>query len=348
MSEDVAKKLDDLIDEQEPEQETPEPEQTEEQEQEPEQEPAEESAEEEFDQAEFLEKMMDKAEGAEPEAKEEAPNADPVEAKETPAKDEAKGEEDEDAEILNAIPSERGKERIRTLLRQGRESRAQVEAFQRTVQESGLDQESFANLLTITKLCSSSNAQDVERGLAGLEAVRTQLYTMLGREAPGVDLLKGHADLQSRVDDLSMTREDALTLAKARQLQAEQDRQRLAAEKQQQEMEAYKSRVDAFQSKATAMFAGKQNELDFNAKVQIMSEHFKKPGALERFVRDVPPEQWLSTLEYMYDTIQAPKAAPAPSPIAGVNHMRTGYRSRGIEEFDPEKSVANIMDSMGL
>lgn len=304
---------------------------------------------EDFDQASFLEKMMGEGEKEEdPKPDEEKKDPEPAKVEDPKADEKPKTQDEEDADLLNAIPSERGKERIRTLLRQGRESKQQVEAFQRTVQESGLDQESFTNLLTITKLCSSSNPEEVERGLAGLEAVRTNLYQMLGREAPGVDLLKGHDDLKAKVDDLAMTRDDALALAKARQFQQEQARQRQQMEAQAREAAAYKAKVDDFQTKANAVFASKAKDLDFNAKIEIMGKHFQKPGMVEKFVRDVPPEQWLSTLEYMYDSIQAPKAAPTPTPIAGMNHKRTGYRSRGNEKYDPEKSVASIMESMGL
>lgn len=307
----------------------------------------------EFDQHDFLEKLMADKEVEEEkpveEVKEEPKPEEEPKAEEKPQEEEKpKTQDEEDADLLNAIPSERGKERIRHLLRQGRESRAQVEAFERTVRESGLDQESFNNLLTITKLCSSNSQEDIERGLAALETVRNNLYTSLGREAPGVDLLKGHDDLKQKVDDLAMTRDDALALVKARQFQQEQERKRQEMETQAREAAAYKAKVDDFTTKANAVFAGKAADLDFDAKVAILGKHFQKPGEVERFVREVPPEQWLSTLEYMYDSIQAPKAAPTPTPIAGVNQKRTGYRSRGNERFDPEKSVASIMESMGL
>lgn len=346
----IDEKLDEMIEtNDQPEEQVEEQEPVETEDEAPEQEQSEEQ--EPFDQADFIEKMIDKAEEPAEEPKEDKADVGAEKAEEKPSEDapEApKTEEDEEADLLKAIPSERGKERIRHLLRQGRESRAQVEAFQRTVQESGLDAESFTNLLTITKLCSSSNPADIEKGLAGLESVRANLYQMLGREAPGIDLLSGHDDLKSKVDDLVMTRDDALTLARARQLQQEQDRQRKEQEARNQEMAAYKKKVDDFQTNANAVFARKASDLDFNDKVAIMSEHFKQPGQLERFVRDVPPEQWVSTLEYMYDSIRAPKPAATPTPIAGVNHKRTGYRSRGNEAFDPETSVSNIMESMGL
>lgn len=344
----LEEKLDELIEEKDDE--VVEPVETEEDNQVEEPDEKEEGGDEPFDQAEFLKKLMNEGED---ETKEEEKTEEPK-VEETPKEEEKKveeapkTEEEEDADLLNAIPSERGKERIRTLLRQGRESKQQVEAFQRTVQESGLDQESFGNLLMITKLCSSSNQEDVERGLAALEAVRNNLYTSLGREAPGVDLLKGHDDLKAKVEDLAMTREDALALAKARQFQQEQERARQQQEEQAKEMAAYKAKVDDFQVKANAVFASKAKDLDFNAKIQIMGKHFQKPGQVERFVREVPPEQWLSTLEYMYDSIQAPKPTPKPTPIAGVSHKRTGFRSRTDGSFDPEKSVASIMDSMGL
>ena len=300
-----------------------------------------------FDQSKFLEGLLnEESKEVEDEPKTEEPKVEEPKAPEVEAK--PKTPEEEDADLVSAIPSERGKERIQTLLRQGREHKAEVESYRRTIQESGLDQESFNNLLTITKLVSSGSPEEIERGLAALETVRGNLYKSLGREAPGVDLLNGHDDLKSKVDDMSMTREDALAIAKARQFQQEEARKRQQFEMAQRDAQVYKAKVDTFQQQAMTVFASKAKELDYEVKIKALTSHFAQPGVVERFVREVPPEQWLSTLEFMYNGIAAPKAAPKPSPIAGATAKSIGVRSRSTDKYDPEKSLQSMMESMGL
>ena len=288
-------------------------------------------------------------------SKEEEPAAKQPEA---PAKEEkpeeqpkpAASPEQEEAELVKAIPSERGRKRMTQLLREGREARTNLDSFRRVVSDSGLDQESFGNLLTITKLCSSANPQDLDRGLKMLEDVRTALYRQVGREAPGVDLLAGQSDLQERVKAMGISREDALAIARGRQAEAAQKAQYEAARQEQAEQAAFMAKLDNFKQVTTQAFAAHQNDLDFNERIAVLQKRFT-PQEIIRFAREVPPEQWGPTLMYYYDMagdmVQKPAAQPRPNVIAGRPSRAAGARVNAKVAATPE-GIAARMEELGL
>ena len=288
--------------------------------------------------------------------KEVAPAAEPKPAE--PAKEAkpeeqpkpAASQEQEEAELVKSIPSERGRKRMTQLLREGREARTNLDSFRRVVSDSGLDQESFGNLLTITKLCSSANPQDLDRGLKMLEDVRTALYRQVGREAPGVDLLAGQSDLQERVKAMGISREDALAIARGRQAEAAQKAQYEAARQEQAEQAAFMAKLDNFKQVTTQAFAAHQNDLDFNERIAVLQKRFT-PQEIIRFARDVPPEQWGPTLMYYYDMagdmVQKPAAQPRPNVIAGRPSRAAGSRVNAKVAATPE-GIAARMEELGL
>lgn len=293
------------------------------------------------------------AEGNQPKEEEPAAKQPEVPAKEEKPEEQPKlaaSPEQEEAELVKAIPSERGRKRMTQLLREGREARTNLDSFRRVVSDSGLDQESFGNLLTITKLCSSANPQDLDRGLKMLEDVRTALYRQVGREAPGVDLLAGQSDLQERVKAMGISREDALAIARGRQAEAAQKAQYEAAQQEQAEQAAFMAKLDNFKQVTTQAFAAHQNDLDFNERIAVLQKRFT-PQEIIRFAREVPPEQWGPTLMYYYDMagdmVQRPAAQPRPNVIAGRPSRAAGARVNAKVAATPE-GIAARMEELGL
>lgn len=293
------------------------------------------------------------AEGNQPKEEEPAAKQSEVPAKEEKPEEQPKpaaSPEQEEAELVKAIPSERGRKRMTQLLREGREARTNLDSFRRVVSDSGLDQESFGNLLTITKLCSSANPQDLDRGLKMLEDVRTALYRQVGREAPGVDLLAGQSDLQERVKAMGISREDALAIARGRQAEADQKAQYEAARQEQAEQAAFMAKLDNFKQVTTQAFAAHQNDLDFNERIAVLQKRFT-PQEIIRFAREVPPEQWGPTLMYYYDMagdmVQRPAAQPRPNVIAGRPSRAAGARVNAKVAATPE-GIAARMEELGL
>lgn len=293
------------------------------------------------------------AEGNQPKEEEPVAKQPEVPAKEEKPEEQPKpaaSPEQEEAELVKAIPSERGRKRMTQLLREGREARTNLDSFRRVVSDSGLDQESFGNLLTITKLCSSANPQDLDRGLKMLEDVRTALYRQVGREAPGVDLLAGQSDLQERVKAMGISREDALAIARGRQAEADQKAQYEAARQEQAEQAAFMAKLDNFKQVTTQAFAAHQNDLDFNERIAVLQKRFT-PQEIIRFAREVPPEQWGPTLMYYYDMagdmVQRPAAQPRPNVIAGRPSRAAGARVNAKVAATPE-GIAARMEELGL
>jgi hypothetical protein len=253
--------------------------------------------------------------------------------------------EQEEAELIRAIPSDRGRARISQLLSQGRQARSSLAAVQRLVSDSGLDQESLTSLLTIAKNVSSKDPQALEEGLRQLEAVRANLYRQVGREAPGVDLVARYSDLQKRVTEMGMRREDALEIAKARQI--EEQRKAFAQQEalMRQERVAFEGKIQRFQQQTVAAFQARQNDPQFEAKIEILKGHFT-PEKIQEFVRSIPPEQWMDSILYLYDNAN-PVVRKPNNFIAGRPSRNAGVKAGVTAPGTPDGIAARIAQ-MGL
>lgn len=105
----------------------------------------------------------------------------------------------DEAELLAGIKSERGKERIRSILGERKQLKNDLAEIQNLVLSTGMKPDEFAQSLEFGRLVNSGNEADLRVALEMLEGTRAQLYASLGVEAPGVDLLAEHADLKEAV-----------------------------------------------------------------------------------------------------------------------------------------------------
>ena len=261
---------------------------------------------------------------------------------ESDKKDEPEKEPTEE-ELLVGVNSERGRERLGKLLAEGRQTRETLQAMQRTISSSGLDRESFANLLEISRLVSSNDPADIEKGLKAFEDVRTRMYQALGREAPGVDVISQYPDLVEKVKAMGMSREDALTVIQARQAK-EAEKQRYAAQRAQQ---AELGRIQQFGNQVQQVFAARSKEADFDAKIEVLKKHFSRPGVVQDFVARNAPENWSQALMFMYDNIPLPAQHSAPGPITQNRARTAGIRVTPIQGGSPA-SIEERIREMGL
>lgn len=253
--------------------------------------------------------------------------------------------EQEEAELVRSIPSERGRTRITQLLSQGRQARSSLASIQRLVSDSGLDQESLSVLLNISKAISSGNPAAVSQGLQQFERVRANLYRQVGQEAPGVDLIARYNDLQKRVTEMGMKREDALEIAKARQIE---ENQRAYAQQEAQmraERQQFEGNIRNFQQQTLAAFAARQNDPDFEARIEVMKKHFTQER-IQEFVKRVPPERWMDSILYIYDNTN-PAPRKANNVITGRPSRAAGVKTNGTVPASRE-GIAARMAQMGL
>jgi hypothetical protein len=164
-------------------------------------------------------------------------------------------------------------------------------------------------------------------------------------EAPGVDLLQGHDDLKQAVDNMEITRERAVELAKYRKQQQEvQQRQQVERQTVQQRQEFQQQVQQAAQS-MEAYLQTRAQEIDHPARMKVITEHFKNPANLQKFVSTYRPDQWADTIRLMYDGIHIPRSAASPQPIRSRPATLGAPAPNASAPID---RIAQRMESMGL
>lgn len=297
-----------------------------------------------------LDKDPEPADEEPSDSKDENDSDDAKKGEDKPASDKPKTEEEEEAEVLAGVKTERGKERLQKMLAERKQARTQLEQLQGFIRNSGLDMDAFSNLMAIARMVSSPDPETQSKGLMALDSVRSELYKQIGKEAPGVDLLDGFDDLKKKVDAMELSREDALSIAKGRAVEMRQ-----AEEMKQKQLIAQEhQRLQSFGDTAIKAFQQRSNDPFFSAKVDEIQKYFSKPGMIEQFVRTTPPERWVDSLLWLYDRVQPPAgsaARPAPvstgTPITTQRARSTGNRvPQGLQ--DNADGIMKLMESMGL
>lgn len=297
-----------------------------------------------------------------------APAAAPAENKDAPAADPAapatppaaKTPEQEEAELLDGVKSERGKERIREKLAELRETSAarkelegDLTEFRTMVLEAYQDPQDFARALEFGRLVGAGDDASLRTALGMLDEQRAALALRLGVDAPGVDPLAEFPDLKQAVEDMAITREKAIELAKYKHRDKQQTQQRQAAQQQQQErqqsQQQHEQEITALTEKATAYFTTRSKEVDYPAKMDAIKAYFGKPENVQNFVQSFRPDQWLGQFQFMYDNI---RTAPAPRPSAQNQPLRSRPAAMGAPAANPNASlsdrIASHLDSMGI
>lgn len=286
-----------------------------------------------------------------------APTPTEAPAGDKPAEEEAKAEEQkpeepktpeqEEAELLDGVKSERGKERIQKVFSERKALEAELGEIRTIIQSTKMTPDQFAQTLEFGRLVNSGNEADLRVALEMVEQQRAMLYQQLGVEAPGIDLLAGHDDLKSAVDNMEITRERALELAKLRKAEAERMQKTQAQQQSQQATQQFQQTVQTAAQQMEAYLSTRANEVDHQARMKVISDHFRNPANLQQFVNTYQPEQWTSTIKFMYDNIQVPKATPQRDP----QPLRSRPAALGTPSpagSNPIDRIASHIDNMGL
>lgn len=142
-----------------------------------------------------------------------------------------------------------------------------------------------------------------------------------------------------------MDRKDALEIARARQLEAQQRQQAST----QLLLVQQKQMLDGFGQQCMAAFRARQNDVDFEAKVQALQDYFSKPGAIQNFVSTHSPETFTQGLLWLYDNCGGASIRPAstqPTPIT-QNRVRSMGRPAPVAAASPDGIEAR-MKQLGL
>ncbi len=297
--------------------------------------------------AAMLDELTDDPNQVKTETKPAAAETKPAEAATNPADPETPpNAEQEESELLEGVKSERGRERIKQVFAERKQLESDITEFRELVKSTGMSPQEFAQTLEFGRLINSGDEKNLRVALEMIEGQRSMLYQKLGVEAPGVDLLAGHDDLKASVENMEITREKAVELAKYRKQQQEVAQRQQLQQQTQQSQQQFQQQVHQAAGAMEAYLDTRKNEVDHTARMKVIGDHFRNPTNLQKFVETYRPEQWAATIQMMYDNIQVPKpAAPGPQPIRSRPAMLGTPATNAATPID---RIAQRMESMGI
>lgn len=192
-----------------------------------------------------------------------------------------------------------------------------VEPFRKALQENGIVKEQFDQAASVIGMM---NRGDLEGALKELDEQRRLLSLAMGKPIPGVDALSGYPDLRTKVDQMQITEEDALEIARTRSqestrqtlMQREQEKtqqQEQQRKSQEQEQQAWTEGLNAVDKFTSEM---KKSDIDFAA---IEAKLLPRIPAL---IQGVPPAQWAEKVKNLYELIKETAGSTRSSTSSGV------------------------------
>lgn len=192
----------------------------------------------------------------------------------------------------------------------------QVSYVRDTFQQHGIQREQFEQA---TQVIGALNRGDFAAAQQMLTEQLRQVSLMTGQTMPGVDALSDFPDLRQKVDQLQISEQDAMEVARLRASQSavqghyQQERQqRLASEQQQQTFNTARAGVDAWVKDMAA------KDLDW----PVIEEQLLPD--LKGLLADVPPGAWVNVLQAQYNVLKRASTAfrRTAAPVAAINPLR--------------------------
>ena len=260
---------------------------------------------------------------AEDESEEEVPDQVEEDSK-SEEKPEVEDEADDDVYSEPAGLKPKAQERFRSLVEDNKtkterldQAEFALKEIHKTVSESHMTPEEFGYLIDYGRMAVSKKPEELEYALQTAQNEIIRISQLLGKEVPGVDLLADQPELQKRVDDYELSRDDALRIAKSerelagyKQVQTQQRDQQQVATKQQDVQQQSLDQVRAYMSKM------KSTDINFSAKEARLVDQAAKVR------QNYPPEQWPTIIQDLYETMSVDSSAQkqnlktsAPTPM---------------------------------
>ncbi|PPA76483.1 hypothetical protein C4E15_06725 [Achromobacter spanius] len=278
--------------------------------------------------------------GAQPPAGAAAPAPQPPAQARTP--------EQEDADLLAGIKSERGRARVQKIIEARNEAEGGLSAVREMVQAAGMTTETFGQHIEFSRLANSNDPQDLQRAAQMLEQTRADLYRKLGQDAPGVDALSDFPDLAQQVQNLLMPRETALEVARLRRDNQAVQAQRQQHQQAEQETQQFQQAVAQAQQSLESYVQTRAHEIDHPARMKALETYFADPRKLQEFATTYQPNQWPAAIRMLYDNVQVAQQQRRP-PAAPIS-SRAGALGRpavASGQSAPERLMSTI-DNLGI
>lgn len=212
-----------------------------------------------------------------------------------------------------------------------------AQQWQETIASTGATPEQFGSSLQYLSLVNSGSPESLQQAYDLLSGELANLGKLIGREVPGAyDPLADHPDLQQRVEDRMIDREDALEIAQARQQRAlsQASSQRTTqATSDQADLQAHLNEVQAFgaQMRASDPLA--------NAKLQAIAPLVK------RVVGNLPRSEWVGAIRDAYAAAVVAPPTPAAEPAPSVP---TTLRNTSTPGTGATKTPGSALEAMEM
>lgn len=226
-------------------------------------------------------------------------------------KDKKPETEEELYKLPEDVKSAKGRERFEKIVASHKEATAKLESLNKEVQSfyqvletSGASPKEFQDLIMFSHNVKAGNT---DQALEFIERMRTELARQAGKPLPGVDLLEGYDDLKAEVEEMKISPERAIELAKVRRDQERRQQAEDADKAQQDQQATANAEIEQGKTDIRAKVAEwKKNDIDFPAKLDLIIEKAQSLG-------DIPPALWARTMEIFYDGLSHIKATPKPT-----------------------------------
>ena len=249
------------------------------------------------------EKIPDEA----PEQKQDKPPETDKESEE-PKEETPEATEDNPADELYSEPEglkPKAQERFRSLVEANKskdqeleESRNTVAEIQKTIQNTGISPEEFGGLLDFARMATSQSPDEKKQAFQIAKNEMQRLAKEIGVEEGGVDLLEGYQDLQEKVDNYELDRNDAVELANARRSQQRTlEQQQLVNQQQQQNINQQSEIQKSTEEISTFMVDRQKTDIDFEAKEKYLM------GQVQSIQQQYPPSQWPAVVAQLYSAL---------------------------------------------
>lgn len=190
------------------------------------------------------------------------------------------------------------------------------------IKQENISAEELTSMFEIRRLVTSSDPVLLRRGIGALQTMMTDAAKRGGLDVPGVDLLDDFPELKQQVEQMALTRDVALELARARRTIAENERRSRASTESAQAQAVRQAAEDSARRALNELGETlNKSDIDFPAKLKLLEDH----GEL-RDIMALPPEQWVTAFKRRYDLLTAaqparsvrPNGAARPQPASRV------------------------------
>lgn len=210
--------------------------------------------------------------------------------------------------------------------------------------ETGANNEELAVSFDYLRLRHSENPEDLQAALQMAQQEVQSLSKALGVEVAGVDPLDDFPQLKQRVEDMELTREDALAIAKAEVSQRRYQQQTQAQTQATQQQQAYQQAVNSAAQQLSQLDQQlRQQDVNYAQKRALIDPH------IESIIKSYPPNQWAAAFMQQWklvsETAEALGQRPPPKrdeqPLGGTGGTGAGTR-------DPETMQEAVDAALGV